>query len=115
MPDNELEMKYILVCVDVFTRFLVCRAIRDKKAPTVAEELVKIFSILGLPRIIQSDNGTEFANNILAKVAEILHIDQKFTTPNYPAQNGLVERNVQNVSVQQKNTKICNFGQNVWI
>ena len=27
-----------------------------------------------------------------------MNIDQKFTTPNYPAQNGLVERNVQNVS-----------------
>ena len=98
MPANENEFHYILVCVDVFTRFIVCRPLFDKKAVSVAEELVKIFSLLGLPRIIQSDNGTEFANSVLNEITNILNIQQKFTTQYHPAQNGLVERNIQNVS-----------------
>ena len=36
----------------------------DKKARTVAEALLKIFSIQGAPVFLQSDNGREFVNSI---------------------------------------------------
>lgn len=56
---------YLLVCIDIFSRFCLLRAIPDKRAITVALILIQIFSDFGFPRIIQSDNGTEFVNSLI--------------------------------------------------
>ena len=62
MPLSITGKKYILVFVDIFTRFVILRAIPNKKAITIARQLVDIFLLLGFPKIIQSDNGLEFVN-----------------------------------------------------
>ena len=38
---------YLLVCVDIFSRFVILRAIKSKTALAVAKELIQIFSIMG--------------------------------------------------------------------
>jgi len=40
--------KYILVIIDICTKFVVLRALRDKSATTIAQELWKIFALLGV-------------------------------------------------------------------
>ncbi|KFD53316.1 hypothetical protein M513_05797 [Trichuris suis] len=57
-PDG--EYKFIMAYQDHLTKFVVLKALKSKKAE-VAHNLVDIFTLLGAPSILQSDNGREFA------------------------------------------------------
>jgi hypothetical protein len=83
---------YIMVMVDIFSRFCVIRAIPDKTAVTVAKEVIKVFCDFGFPKILQSDNGTEFVNQILQHVVKHCGIDHRLTLPYNPRANGVAEK-----------------------
>src|SRR5690606_24278482 len=51
---------YVMVIVDVCTRFCWLRSLPDKSAITITKTLALLFCDISLPKIIQSDNGTEF-------------------------------------------------------
>ena len=48
----------LLVIIDVFTGFVLLRPLETNSAEMVARKLWKIFCTFGLPKIIQSDNGS---------------------------------------------------------
>ena len=52
--------KYLLVFQDHLTKFVDCLPLRDKRKATVARALLKIFTTLGAPKILHTDNGREF-------------------------------------------------------
>ena len=84
---------YILTCVDAFTRYLTATALPNKEATTVAEALVRhTFCLLGLPRQILTDLGSEFQNHIMQEVLQTMHVTQLKTTSFHPACNGRGER-----------------------
>ncbi|KFD61180.1 hypothetical protein M514_26667 [Trichuris suis] len=58
------EYKFIMAYQDHLTKFVVLKALKSKKAEEVAHNLVDIFTLLGAPSILQSDNGRELANNV---------------------------------------------------
>ena len=64
----------------------------DKSALSVARELWRDFSLMGFPKIIQSDNGTEFANEVVEFVMEQAAIEHRFITAYNPRADGKVER-----------------------
>ena len=76
-PDGEL--KWILVCQDHLTKFVLLRPVTSKRAPEIAYQLLDIFSIFGVPSILQSDNGREFVNSVITELSamwdglEIVH------------------------------------------
>ncbi len=84
---------YILVCVDHFSRFVVLAPLRDRSAVSVADELVShlIFPYM-TPRVLLTDNGTEFKNQVVADIYFQYGVKQTFITTHHPASNGLVER-----------------------
>ena len=51
----------------------------------------------GRPRIIQSDNGSEFANLDIAKLLGVAGVDHRRVSVNYPQANGAVERAIRTV------------------
>ena len=59
-PDE--DYKFILNYQDHFSKFCVLRPLKQKSACSVAKVLVDIFSLMGPPAILQSDNGREFKN-----------------------------------------------------
>lgn len=83
---------YIMVLVDVFSRFCIARAIPNKTASAVAKEIIKVFCDFGFPKVLQSDNGTEFVNQILHHITEESGIDHRLTLPYNPRANGLAEK-----------------------
>lgn len=85
---------YLLVIVDVCTRFVLLDALPDKTALTVAKALFKRFSDIGFPRILQSDNGKEFLNGVMKQMTTKLHIDHRLITPYHPRGNGVAENHV---------------------
>ncbi|XP_061192263.1 uncharacterized protein LOC133200489 [Saccostrea echinata] len=58
-------IKYLLVVVDVFSRYLWVRALKDKKAQTVIGAFKDILSDSRKPKAIRTDKGTEFYNRYL--------------------------------------------------
>ncbi|CAG5037651.1 unnamed protein product [Parnassius apollo] len=62
------EFKLILVYQDYLTKFVLIRPLRTKTAVEVSNVLLDIFCLFGAPSILQSDNGREFANSVMAEL-----------------------------------------------
>ncbi len=83
---------YVLVCVNRFSRFTVLAPPPNKSANTVAHAIVShLICSYTTPRVLLSDNGTEFKNQVLRDICTQFHIQQTSITSHNPASNGLVE------------------------
>lgn len=69
----------------------------DKTAVTTAFCLLRMCSTIGFPKVLQSDNGTEFVNDVIVALTENSGIDHRLITPYHPQANGVAERFVQTV------------------
>ena len=56
---------YLFLALDLCTRFVFLRAIPDKTSATIAVALTEYCCTFGFPRIVQSDNGSEFVNELI--------------------------------------------------
>ena len=66
-PDRTYH--YIGHVVDHFSKFHILFPMHDKSAQETVENLrQKVFSYFGLPSILQSDNGTEFVNDMIKTI-----------------------------------------------
>ncbi len=93
LPRSAQGSVYILVCLDHFSRLVVLAPLRNKSAVTVAHAIVShLICPYTTPRVLLSDNGTEFKNQILADIYSQYNIKQTFIAAHHPASNGLVKR-----------------------
>ena len=93
LPTSRQGSKYLLVCVDHLSRYVVLAPLRDKSAKTVAHALVShLFCPHTAPKVLLSDNGAEFRNQLLDAISQQYGVKQCFTVTYHPASNGLVER-----------------------
>ncbi|KAG1168619.1 hypothetical protein G6F70_009027 [Rhizopus microsporus] len=86
---------YLLVMVDIATRYCVLKPLPDKQSMTIVKALIDVFSNYGFPRIIQSDNGGEFVNELMQLLAENAGYDHRLISSYHPRANGVSERWVQ--------------------
>ncbi|XP_041482248.1 uncharacterized protein LOC121429309 [Lytechinus variegatus] len=91
-PITDRGNRYILTLVDLATRYPEAVALPRIEAERVAEALVEIFSRLGVPNQILSDNGTQFVSGVMKEAARLLGVSQFHTTPYHPMANGACER-----------------------
>ena len=94
-PTSPRANHYLLIVVCVHSRFVVLRAIPDKQMTTVCAALFDIFTTFGFPKIVQSDNGTEFVNSAIRQLFDSGKVDHRLVTPYHPRANGVAERTVQ--------------------
>eukprot|EP00122_Pirum_gemmata_P021183 Pgem_evm2s19755 len=83
---------YVLHLHDVFTSLAVLRPLRSKSADVIARKLFKIFSDFGYPKILSSDNGSEFKNALMASFSSLVNITRRFGAPYSPMTQGSNER-----------------------
>ena len=95
---------YVFVLVDICTRYVVLHPLLDKKATSIARCLwEKVITVFGPPKIIQSDNGSEFVNVVLKALSQLMGIDHRLVAPYNPRANGAAERFVRSFkSVMKK-------------
>ena len=91
-PCTESGKRYILTIVDYATRYPEAVPLRNIDTRSVAEALLDVYSRVGFPREVLSDNGSQFTSDVMREVSRLLSIKQLTTTPYHPACNGLVER-----------------------
>lgn len=74
LPRSRSGNKYILVICDYATRYPEAIPLRSIDAEHIAEELIKVFSRVGVPKEILTDQGSNFTSQLLAEVYRLLHI-----------------------------------------
>lgn len=91
-PPSRSSFKYILVIQDVFTKMIEIKALRNATGRLISESFRElILNRWGAPRVLLTDNGTEFINNNLRSLAQEYGIHHS-TTPPYHPQSNPVER-----------------------
>lgn len=94
LPPSPEGYTALLVCIDIFTGFIMLRPLKQSTAEIIANELWGIFSILGIPKIIQSDNGSEYVNAVVSALMKITGIEHRFISEYNPRADGKVERSI---------------------
>ena len=84
--------KYILVICDYATRYPEAIPLRSIEAKKIADELIKLFSKVGIPQEILTDQGSNFTSKLLKEIYKLLHIKGITTAPYHPQTDGMVER-----------------------
>jgi hypothetical protein len=93
LPNSQSGNKVGLVITDYFTKWAVVVPLQNKEAETVASAIFNhYYMIYGIPYEIQTDQGSEFTNDLLKRLNLRLSVGHNVTTPYYPQANGRVER-----------------------
>ena len=91
-PRTTRGNKYILTIIYYATRYPEAVALSGIETERVAEALVDVFSRVGVPREMLSDQGSQFTSDVMKEVSRLLSMKRITTTPYHPMCNGLVEK-----------------------
>jgi hypothetical protein len=93
LPTTPSGNAYVLVVVDYLSKWPEAICLPDQEAPTIAAAFFnKIVARWGVPRVVITDQGTNFTSAVLTIVYRMLGIQRNPTTPLHPQSDGLVER-----------------------
>ena len=91
-PVPSFGFRYVLIFKDVFSGFIRCYKLRDKTTKGVVKALEDLVCLLGPPKQLTSDNGGEFASDMLREACRLLGIEKRTSVPYRPQSQGNVER-----------------------
>jgi putative transposase len=82
----------VLTVVDQYTRECLCaHADRSQSGEKVAEQLERVIALRGAPESITSDNGSEFAGQVMDYWAHQVAAKLDFIRPGKPVENSHIE------------------------
>ena len=94
MPLSKNGRTYGLIVKDRATQLILLRALKDMSALTFAKKLWKIFRDFGLPKIVQSDNGTNFTASVMKEVYQLAGVDKRWQAKYHHRSSGFIESGV---------------------
>ncbi|KAJ8022704.1 hypothetical protein HOLleu_37678 [Holothuria leucospilota] len=92
LPKSRAGHQYILTIMCASTRFPEAIPLRNIKARTVLQALLKFFTLFGLLKEIQSDQGSNFMSTVFQQMLYELGIDQNKSSAYHPESQGALER-----------------------
>ena len=92
LPLTESKNRFILVCVDYATKYPEAKPLKNQEAEIVANALISLFSKVGIPREILTDQGSNFMSELIQEVCRLLKISKLCTSPYHAMSNGLCEK-----------------------
>lgn len=92
LPKSSRGYEYILVIIDNFSRFVELYPLMSVGAGEAAERLLEYTSRYGQPLQILSDGGTQFLNETVKALCNLMKVDSIVATPYSKQENGMVER-----------------------
>ena len=93
----QLKGSVYLVVVDYFSRYIEVKQMTSTTATKVIEALKSVFSRYGIPEVLMSNNGPQFACSEVEDFAAQYKFTHITSSPLYPQSNGLAERSVKTV------------------
>ena len=91
LPVSKSQNVYVVILVDVKSRFLVTRAVPNLQMSTISRALYEVFSIFGPPGALQHDNGTEYVNELVEQLLAHAGVNDRRISSRNPRANGLAE------------------------
>ena len=92
LPKTKSGNQYLLTVMCASTRFPEAIPLRNISAKTIVKALIKFFTFVGLPKSIQSDQGSNFMSGLFQQVMDELGIKQYRSSAYHPESQGALER-----------------------
>ena len=94
LPKTKSGNEYLLTIMCASTRFPEAIPLRNIKTKTIAKAFVKFFTFVGLPKSVQSHQGSNFISGVFQqlKVMHELGIKQYRSSAYHPESQGALER-----------------------
>jgi len=94
--------KYIIVCIDYFTKWVEAKPLCTTTSRDVTNFIVEVFSKNGIPQIIVIDNGVQFTSDIKIFL-DLYNIYIHFVSIHHPESYDLVENRNREFGKQLRN------------
>ena len=92
LPRTKSGNEYLLTIMCTSTRFPEAIPLRNIKTKSIVKALIKFFTFVGLPKSVQSDQGSNFMSGIFQQVMHELGIKQNRSSAYHPESQGALER-----------------------
>ena len=92
LPKTKKGNQYLLTVMDTSTRYPEAFAMKDIQATKVVKNLLHLFTKVGIPKEIQTDQGSNFTSKIMTAVMKELNVHHKLATAYHPQSQGCLER-----------------------
>ena len=90
----EWKQHTYLLIVDYYSRYIEIARLKSTNADEVITHTKSIFARHGIPEVVLSDNGPQFASAAYRQFAENFQFEHITSSPYYPQSNGEAERAV---------------------
>jgi transposase InsO family protein len=91
LPTSPGGKNFVFVMVDLATRFVILRPLASKSSLEVARCFLSVAADFGLPRVVQSDNGSEWVNRVFKQLVAVTGFDHRLVAAYHPQGNGAAE------------------------
>ena len=92
LPKTRSGNQYLLTMMCTSSRFPEAIPLRNIKTSSIVKALIKFFTLFGLPKSIQSDQGSNFMSGVFQQVMHELGIQQFKSSAYHPESQGALER-----------------------
>ena len=92
LPRTKSGNEYLLTIMCTSTRFPEAIPLRNIKTKSIVKALIKFLTFVGLPKSVQSDQGSNFMSGIFQQVMHELGIKQYRSSAYHPESQGALER-----------------------
>ena len=84
-----------VIVVDYYGKYWEIERLYNTKSITIVKKMKKMFSRLGIPETLRSDNGPQYTAQVLKEFSKLWNFKHVTSSPEYPKSNGFVERLIQ--------------------
>lgn len=92
LPRSKAGSEYLLTIMCQVSRYPAAYPLRSVTTKLVLKALTQFISVFGIPRVIQSDQGSNFTSNLFGQVLKPLHIQHNLSSAYYAQSQGALER-----------------------
>lgn len=89
---HEHKYKFLLTVQDDLTKYSQAYPMQSCSAEETAKSLVLFISHMGIPKLIISDQGTNFCSDLFKQLEKLFSIKHVFASPYHPQTCGALER-----------------------
>ena len=89
---SDSDNRYLLLVIDRASKFAFAFPFKSKGAEGIALKLLELVALLGVPRAIRSDSGSEFKSESVSHLCRWLKVTIDYGPIDHPRAQGTVER-----------------------
>ncbi len=91
LPCSKSGCKYLLTVMCQSSRYPAAYPLRSITTKAVVKALSQFISIFGIPKVVQSDQGSNFSSNMFRQVLKLLRINQNQSSAYHAQSQGALE------------------------